>query len=82
MTHGVEYPQYLGHPRRLPKHGPDRVRFCVWYGDAIADGKNDDEARQHAFGCLELMYFYILGGLGEKIGNPGGVPIDALGEGL
>lgn len=78
----VEYPAYLEHPRRLPKAGPDRVRFCVWYGEAIADGKNDEDARNHAFGCLQLMYFYILGGLGDKIGvAPGDVLIEHLGEG-
>lgn len=75
----VEYPEYLTE-RRLPKHGPDRVRFCVWYEHALDEGKSDEEARDHAFGCLQLMYFYVLGGLADKLSTEGGVPIEFLGE--
>lgn len=65
---------------RLPRGGPDRVRFCVWYGEYIAEGKSDAEARASARGCLFLMYAYVSAGIGEKLGAPGGVPLDQLGE--
>jgi hypothetical protein len=66
---------------RLPKGGPDRVRFCVWYERALDEGKTDEEARSHARGCLFLLYAYAGSDLVAKLGpNAGGVPIDQLGE--
>lgn len=58
---------------RLPKGGPDRVRFAVWYERALEEGKDDAAARSQARGCLFLMYAYITAGIGVKLGpNAGG----------
>ena len=75
-------PEYaLPGATRLPKGGPDRVRFAVWYERALDQGKTDEEARSHARGCLFLLYAYVDGGIAEKLGPaPGGIPIEHLGE--
>lgn len=66
---------------RLPRGGPDRVRFAVWYEQAIERGLDDKLARASARGNLFLLHVYASNGIAEKLGpNPGGVPVDQLGE--
>jgi hypothetical protein len=81
----IQFPEYaLPGATRLPRGGPDRLRFARWYGDAIADGKTDAEARAVARGCLFLLYAYatscdarLLISLGPCAG---GVSVERLGE--
>lgn len=66
----------------LPKGGPDRTRFCVWYADALDEGKTHEEALDAARLNLNLMRWYIDGGLADKLGPVvGGIPIEFQGEG-
>lgn len=70
--------------RRLPRGGPDRVRFAICYGDYITEGLAHEEALDHAFGCMRLFYIYKTLGDEEmrKMMGPTafGLPIELSGE--
>ncbi len=76
----MTYPTYLKE-KRLPKGGPDRVRFCFFYESALSKGKEHDEAMDEAFGCLNILYYYVGGGIADRLGPVvGQVPIKYRGE--
>ena len=76
------YPRYAQpHSNELPKGGPDRVRFCVWYAEALDSGLADDEARARARSLMRFFYICVSMGCAEQIGpTAGGVPVDYTGE--
>lgn len=73
-------PAYISE-HRLPKGGPDRARFCVWYSQALDAGKEPEAAWNEAFGLCRLMHYYASAGIVEKLGpTVGGIPVSFLGE--
>lgn len=73
-------PEYTKRGARLPIGGPDRVRFCVWYSDAI-EKMEHAEALEEARAILRLFHMYAAAGIAEKVGPlAGGVPVQFIGE--
>jgi len=65
----------------LPKGGPDRVRFCMWYADAMDEGKDHFESLRQARRYMWMMYCYKEQGILNKLGpSVGGIPVEYLGE--
>lgn len=75
-----EYARFGGGKRILPRGGPDRVRFCIWYSNALDEGKTHDEALEHAAGTMRLLYAYAEAGLLKPGSVEGGIPVEHLGE--
>lgn len=74
-------PEYLAKGARLPKSGPDRVRLCIWYADALDKGLEHNEALENARMSLRLMHWYIEGGCAIELGpTVGGIPPEFIGE--
>jgi hypothetical protein len=66
----------------LPKGGPDRTRFCVWYAAALDEGKTHQAALEQAHGMLRLLRWYAAAGIAEQLGLVvGGLPVALQGEG-
>ena len=74
-------PEYTKKGARLPLGGPDRVRLCIWYADALDKGRSHEDALEDARDLLKLLHWYSAAGIAEKLGPiVGGIPFEYLGE--
>lgn len=68
--------------RRLPKGGPDRVRFCIWYSDGLDAKQDHEKALDYAHRLMFMMYCYSAQGILHQLGPyVGGIDVKFLGEG-
>jgi len=76
-------PEYagIGEAKRLPKSGPDRVRACVWYSEALDRGLDHDSALREVSRLFWMFYAYKDMGILENLGpTVAGIPIEFAGE--
>lgn len=74
-------PEYCTPGARLPKGGPDRIRFCFWYADALDKGLEHAAAIEDARQLLRLFYWYAAFGGADLLGShAGAVPVALRGE--
>lgn len=74
-------PEYTKKGARLPLGGPDRVRMCMWYAEALDKGLSHEDAVEAARSLLKLLHWYAAAGIAKNLGTiVGGVPVEYLGE--
>lgn len=64
----------------LPKGGPDRVRFCLWYSDALTEDTDHFQALKIARRSMWMFYIYVEAGIIKPDDIAGGIPAKFRGE--